>query len=46
MSGSKVGTAKYLINAAIQMFKKYTCVEWVPRTDETYYVKFKGDEYG
>uniref|UniRef100_K1Q7C2 Metalloendopeptidase n=1 Tax=Magallana gigas TaxID=29159 RepID=K1Q7C2_MAGGI len=37
--GNNVATAKSLINAAIQQFKESTCVEWVPRTDETYYVK-------
>lgn len=44
--GNNVATAKSLINAAIQQFKESTCVEWVPRTDETYYVKFIGNDYG
>lgn len=44
--GNKLATAKGLIHAAIQQFKDSTCVEWVPRTDERYYVKFIGNDFG
>ena len=44
-TGTNLATAKSLIQAAIKEIQESSCVEWVPRKDERFYVKFEGKEY-
>ena len=44
-TGTNLATAKSLIQAAIKEIQESSCVQWVPRKDERFYVKFEGKEY-
>nr|XP_022309346.1 uncharacterized protein LOC111115062 [Crassostrea virginica] len=43
--GTNLAKAKSLIQAAIKEIQESSCVQWVPRKDERFYVKFEGKEY-